>query len=237
MSESWEILADGLHYQRIYLHLDQWRNAADLDAAACGLPESLIPRELVTRPAPPPAHAVPVAEDAGLSTWLSAPQQLGLDGPGSGALAPPARGIARTLTAGIGDKATEDAVEAVCAAAAWWVGVLAIIRHKRGAKAAPAPLGDDGAPVNVIEEAAKAVALGVATRILRARLRSAGASEAGLRMAYCRAVTEGIIVEPKMPGLLAALGDLRLFDLVSTSLPWRGRFTKYAGGTGAGQVE
>ncbi|MHA7956284.1 hypothetical protein ACX9I7_00810 [Streptomyces sp. L500] len=237
MSESWEILADGLHCQRVYLYLDQWRKAAGLDAASCGLPESLIPRELVTRPAPAPAHAVPAAEDSGLTNWLSVPQQLGLDGGSNGALALAAQNIALTLTAGTSDKITQDAVEAVCAAAAWWVGVLAVIRHKQGINAAPAPTGDDGAPISVIEEAARVVALGVATRVLQARLRTAGTSDPSLRLAYCRAITEGVIVEPKMPGLLAALGDLRLFDLVSTSLPWRGRFTKYAGGTGAGQVE
>ncbi|MFQ6196979.1 hypothetical protein [Streptomyces sp. NPDC000405] len=178
-----------------------------------------------------------MAEDAGLSAWLSLPQQLGLEGHSNGALAPAVRDVALALGDGVSDQATRDAVEAVCAAAAWWVGVLAVIRHKRGAKAAPPPTGDDGAPVNVIEEAARIVALGVATRVLRARLRNVGTSDPGMRMAYCRALAEGIVVEPRLPGLLAALGDLRLFDLVSTSVPWRGRFTKYAGGTGAGQVE
>ncbi|MFE0417877.1 hypothetical protein [Streptomyces tendae] len=87
-----------------------------------------------------------------------------------------------------------------------------------------------------MREAVRVVALGTAQRVLAHQLRH-DAGEEAVRLAYCRAVTEGIVIEPKLPMLLEELSELRLVDLVTTSIPWRGRFAKYAGGTGAGQVE
>ncbi|MBD0741650.1 hypothetical protein BG418_09145 [Streptomyces sp. CBMA152] len=126
------------------------------------------------------------------------------------------------------------AVTAVCDAAAWWVGFFAVIRH-RGVhhltlEPHPGPLH-----LRALESAVQVVAVGAATRVLEAALRADDSSVR--RAAYCRAIEYGIEAERELPDLLDELGELRLVDLVSTTARWRGRFMKYAGGTGAGQVE
>ncbi|MGW0731805.1 hypothetical protein [Streptomyces sp. NPDC002851] len=123
---------------------------------------------------------------------------------------------------------------AVCDAAAWWVGFFSVVRH-RGVhhltlEPHPRPL-----PIQALHAAVRTVAIGMATRVLEATL---GADKSrDVRAAYCRAIEAGIDAEREMQELLEELGELRLVDLVSTTARWRGRFTKYAGGTGAGQVE
>ncbi|NEC65904.1 hypothetical protein G3I41_14840 [Streptomyces sp. SID9727] len=143
--------------------------------------------------------------------------------------------MADTLLEGVTDPAVRAAVAAVCAASAWWVGAFAVIRHLGVHHTTLQPV-DSEIALETLQSATSIVALGTAQRILAEQLRTAAADEA-VRMAYCRAITESIVIESRLPELLEELGELRLVDLVSTSIPWRGRFTKYAGGTGAGQVE
>jgi hypothetical protein len=121
-------------------------------------------------------------------------------------------------------------------ATAWWVGFYAIIRHRGVHHLTLAPV-TDAVEVGVLESATRVVACGMATRTLEAWLRQAELDDGAARIAYCRAVTEAIIVERDIPMLLDALGELRLADLTASSVPWRGRFTKYESGAGAGQVE
>lgn len=127
-------------------------------------------------------------------------------------------------------------LRSVMAAAAWWVGFYAIIRHQGVHHLTMQPV-ESAIEVGILESAARVVALGVATRTLTAWLRGAGLEKAAVRALYCRAVTEGIIIEREIPALLDALGELRLVDLTTLFIPWRGRFTKYKSGAGAGQVE
>ncbi|ORT47281.1 hypothetical protein KBI5_20625 [Frankia sp. KB5] len=127
-----------------------------------------------------------------------------------------------------------EAVIAACEASAWWVGFFAVIRH-RGVR--HLSLEPNPAPIHaqVLAGAAGAVAYGASTRVLATQLH--GSDDAATRRAYCEVITAGIEVERTLPTLLDELGELRLVDLVSTTVPWRGQFSKYAGGTGAGQVE
>lgn len=142
---------------------------------------------------------------------------------------------ARSILAGHSRAAWSDAVTAVSGAAAWWLGFFTAIRH-RGVhhvtlEPRPGPLHEQA-----LGTAVSVVAHGMATRVLEAALHTSDDSPA-VRAAYCRAVETGICMEPELPRLVDELSELRLVDLVSTTARWRGRFTKYAGGTGAGQVE
>ncbi|NUK32260.1 hypothetical protein HRW12_00415 [Streptomyces lunaelactis] len=127
------------------------------------------------------------------------------------------------------------AVQAVSTASAWWIGTFAAIRHLGVHHSTLQPVADE-VSVDVLRTATRTVALGASARVLQHHLRTTGGDQE-IQLAYCRAVTEGIVCESSLPALLEDLGELRLVDLVATSMPWRGRFTKYAGGTGAGQVE
>ncbi|KJS54420.1 hypothetical protein VM98_19200 [Streptomyces rubellomurinus subsp. indigoferus] len=134
--------------------------------------------------------------------------------------------VARMLTEDL-DGGLEAAVHGVTRASAWWVGVFAVIHHESGRTAS----------LEMLQSAAQAVALGAGMRVLRAALRTRGEDSAVLRAAYCRAVAEVVVLEASLPQLLGEIGGMRLTDLVTTSVPWRGQFTKYQSGTGAGQVE
>ncbi|HCT80741.1 MAG TPA: hypothetical protein DGG94_02165 [Micromonosporaceae bacterium] len=129
-----------------------------------------------------------------------------------------------------------DAIKALSAASAWWVGFFAIIRHTGVHHQSLTPELPD-LDAAALPEATSAVAIGLCTRLLEAHLGSGPADLESAHIAYCRAVIAAIDLEPRMLALLERLGELRLVDLVSTSPAWRGQFTKYAGGTGAGQVE
>ncbi|ATW52543.1 hypothetical protein CGZ69_10205 [Streptomyces peucetius subsp. caesius ATCC 27952] len=127
-----------------------------------------------------------------------------------------------------------EAVTAVSGAAAWWVGFFTVIRH-RGVHNITLEPHPGTLHEQALATAVRAVAHGMATRVLEAALRNS--DEPALRAAYCRSIEAGICAEPELPRLIDELAELRLVDLVSTTARWRGRFTKYAGGTGAGQVE
>ncbi|MFK0154294.1 hypothetical protein ACIQVK_19740 [Streptomyces sp. NPDC090493] len=233
---SWEVLADGLQVQRLVLHLPQLREQLRTPPASIALFTQTEPGALAARPAPlaePSADAV--IGQAGLQHWLSLPAEYGTTGAGTNPLTASADRVAGILLAGVTDPGVRAAVAAVSVASAWWVGVFAVIRHLGVHHSSLQPV-DTAISLQTLESATSVVALGAAQRVLAAHLRTASVDEA-VHVAYCRAITESIVVESRLPELVEELGELRLADLVSTSIPWRGRFTKYAGGTGAGQVE
>ncbi|WP_199840327.1 hypothetical protein [Streptomyces sp. AS58] len=238
LAHAWQKLADGLLIQRLHLHLDEWRAAVAEKNALPDVPGADV-SVLAQRPSPLPAgdeSATALLEDAGLAFWWELPQRHGAESRNRrGALHHAADSAAQNLLAEQSGAAWSDAVTAVSGAAAWWVGFFAIIRH-RGVhhitlEPHPSPLHEQA-----LGTAVSVVAHGMATRVLEAALRNSD-DDPALRAAYCRAVATGICAEPELPRLLDELAELRLVDLVSTTARWRGRFTKYAGGTGAGQVE
>ncbi|MFF5273753.1 hypothetical protein [Streptomyces sp. NPDC000133] len=236
LNASWEALADGLQVQRLALHLPQLREQLLTPPTEVSLFARTSSGALTTRPAAlsDPA-AEPVVGDAGLAHWLRLPADYGTPDAGTNPLAASASEVADMLLADVGDVVVRAAVSAVAAAAAWWVGAFAVIRHLGVHHTTLQPV-DTAITLEALQYATRIVAFGAAQRVLAARLRSAASDEA-VRLGYCRAITESIGVEGTLPMLLNELGELRLVDLVSTSIPWRGRFTKYAGGTGAGQAE
>ncbi|WP_411573586.1 hypothetical protein [Streptomyces fradiae] len=238
LAHAWQTLADGLLTQRLHLHLDEWRAAVAEEKALPDVPGADV-SVLAQRPSPLPAGdgaARALLEDAGLGFWWELPQRHGAESRNRrGALHRAADTAAQSLLAEQSGAAWSDAVTAVSAAAAWWVGFFTVIRH-RGVhhitlEPHPSPLHEQalGTAVSVVTH-------GMATRMLEAALRNSD-DDPDLRAAYCRAIEAGICAEPEMPRLIDELAELRLVDLVSTTARWRGRFTKYAGGTGAGQVE
>ncbi|MET8538473.1 hypothetical protein ABZV67_44050 [Streptomyces sp. NPDC005065] len=234
--ESWEALADGLHVQRLALHLPQLRDQLSTTAAEASAATGMSPGALIARPAElddPQAQAL--IDGAGLSGWVHLPVEHGMPDTVASPLAGAAEHIESLLLHGVPDEMLRATVSAVSAASAWWVGAFVAIRHLGVHHARLTPI-DDTVSLDTLREAVRVVALGTAQRILSHHLRHDATDEA-VRLAYCRAVTEGIVTEPTLPALLEELGELRLVDLVATSIPWRGRFMKYAGGTGAGQVE
>ncbi|MFE9967171.1 ATP-binding protein [Streptomyces sp. NPDC005525] len=234
--ESWEALADGLHVQRLALHLPQLHDQLSAIAGAASAAGGMTADALTARPAElHDAQAEALVDGAGLSGWVRLPAEHGTPHSEASPLTGAAEHIESLLLDGMPADALRAAVRAVSAASAWWVGAFAAIRHL-GVHHARLTLIDDTVSPDALREAVRVVALGTAQRILAHRLRHDSTDEA-VRVAYCRAVTEGIVTEPALPALLEELGELRLVDLVATSIPWRGRFTKYAGGTGAGQVE
>nr|WP_215206535.1 hypothetical protein [Streptomyces sp. CHD11] len=236
LSASWETLADGLQVQRLALHLPQLCEQLLAPPSSIALFAQTPPSALTARPAPlADASAEAVIDQTGLQYWLHMPAEYGTTDAGTNPLAASADQVAATLLGGVSDRAVRGAVAGVCTASAWWTGAFAVIRHLGVHHTSLQPV-DTAITLKTLQSATSIVALGTAQRILAEQLRTASADEA-VRMAYCRAVTESIVVESRLPGLLDELGELRLVDLVSTSIPWRGRFTKYAGGTGAGQVE
>lgn len=237
LAHAWQTLADGLLTQRLHLHLDEWRAAVAEEKA---LPDVLSAdvSVLAQRPSPLPAgdeSAMALLEDAGLGFWWELPQRHGAGSRNRrGALHRAADTAAQNLAEQSG-AALCGAVTAVSAAAAWWVGFFAVIRH-RGVhhitlEPHPGTLHEQALGTTV-----GTVAHGMATRVMEAALRGS-VDDPTLRAAYCRAIEAGICAEPELPRLIDELAELRLVDLVSTTARWRGRFTKYAGGTGAGQVE
>ncbi|MFJ5071764.1 hypothetical protein ACIQC7_35645 [Kitasatospora sp. NPDC088556] len=224
--DSWQALADGLHVQRVHLHQEQWRQAATLAPEQLGLPAELDPVDLVSRP----ALVVPcddvLIRAAGLTSWIDVPYRLGHDRTADGPLTLAVDEVGRMLAEDL-DSSLEAAVHGATRSSVWWVGVLSVIHHESGRTASLA----------MLQSAVRAVALGAGTRVLRAALRSRGEDSAVLRAAYCRAVAEVVVLEASLPQLLGEIGGMRLTDLVTTSVPWRGQFTKYQSGTGAGQVE
>ncbi|MFI5857386.1 hypothetical protein [Streptomyces parvulus] len=234
--ESWEELADGLHVQRLALHLPQLRDQTTAVEAGASTMTEMPAGALAARPAAlPELRATALVEAVGLSAWVNLPAEHGTPATGGNPLAGAAEQVEVLLLDGVSDETLRAAVRAVSVASAWWVGAFAGIRHLGVHHTRLTPI-DDTVSLGTLRAAVRVVALGTAQRILAQHLRHDSTDDA-VRLAYCRAVTEGIVTEPGLPALLEKLGELRLVDLVSTSIPWRGRFMKYAGGTGAGQVE
>ncbi|MFC7930538.1 hypothetical protein ACFWXK_22970 [Streptomyces sp. NPDC059070] len=238
LAHAWQTLADGLLTQRLHLHLDEWRAAVAEKKALPDVPGADV-SVLAQRPSMLPAtngSAMALLEAAGLGFWWELPQRHGAESRNQrGALHRAADTAAQNILAEQSEMAWSDAVTAVSGAAAWWVGFFAVIRH-RGVhhitlEPHPSPLHEQA-----LGAAAGVVAHAMATRVLEAALRDSD-DDPDLRAAYCRAIEAGICAEPELPRLIDELAELRLVDLVSTTARWRGRFTKYAGGTGAGQVE
>lgn len=232
----WLTVGDGLQVQRVHLHLSEWREAIASntplpDVQGVGLAAALAAVEF-THLASVSSHI----DDAGLRPWLDLPARYAFPVGPTNVLRPAAMARANELIMDEVDQVVAADLAAVCGAAAWWVGFFAIIRHRGVHHRSLQPSTASIARL-VLEEAAGIVALGMAIRVLEEHLRAGGVAEAGLRVAYCRALAASVAVERRMPALLEELGELRLVDLVSMAVPWRGRFTKYAGGTGAGQVE
>ncbi|MEU6233044.1 hypothetical protein [Kitasatospora sp. NPDC047058] len=236
VSDGWEALSDGLAVQRIHLHRAELEEASGKGAAECGLPAQAVPLALLRRPEPPADAATPVVTAAGLLALVTVPQQVGRTS-GTSQLAPAASSVAEALLVGTPQGAVADAVRAVCAASAWWVGAFAVLRHLGGHHITIDDDVTDTVPLATLTEATRAVALGSALRVLRRHLQQNGDDDPEVRAAYCRAVTEAVVTEAGMPALLESLAELRLVDLVSNALPWRGQFLKYRSGLGAGQVE
>ncbi|MEU7402977.1 hypothetical protein [Streptomyces sp. NPDC044948] len=236
--ESWEALADGLQVQRLALHLPQLRDQTTASKSGASAVTGTISSALVARPAAlsdPPAMAL--IEAAKLSAWVNLPSEHGTPDTAANPLAGAAEQVDGLLLDGVSDEPLRAAVRAVSAASAWWVGAFAAIRHLGVHHARLTAIeANDTVSLDTLRAAVRVVALGTDQRVLAHHLRHDSTDEA-VRLAYCRAVTEGIVTEPGLPAFLERLGELRLVDLVSTSIPWRGRFMKYAGGTGAGQVE
>ncbi|GGS94924.1 hypothetical protein [Streptomyces chromofuscus] len=238
LAHAWQTLADGLLTQRLHLHLDEWRAAVAEEKALPDVPGADVSM-LAQRPSPLLASdesARALLEDAGLRFWWELPQRHGAESRNQcGALHRAADTAAQNVLAGQPGAAWSDAMHAGSAAAAWWVGFFAVIRH-RGVhhitlEPHPGPLHE-----RALGTAVGVVAHGMATRVLETALRDSD-DDPALRAAYCRAIEAGVCGEPELPSLVDELAELRLVDLVSTTARWRGRFTKYAGGTGAGQVE
>lgn len=231
----WMVLADGLHIQRVHLSLQEWTDLTDAPAFQVA---GLSSHHLAVAGAPASTPARELIDAAGLTAWVGLPTTHGkaeLDHVNP--LATSADAAFEFIAAGLPlGQSTVDAVRALAAASAWWVGFFAIIRHTgvhHQTLTPKLPALDPAA----LQQATSAVAIGLCTRLLEAHLGTRAADIDSAQIAYCRAVIAAIDLEPKMPTLLEGLGELRLVDLVSTSPAWRGQFTKYAGGTGAGQVE
>ncbi|MFJ7904026.1 hypothetical protein ACIQ6V_26630 [Streptomyces sp. NPDC096198] len=237
MAHAWQTLADGLLTQRLHLHLDEWRTTVEEGQALPDLPGTDV-SVLAERPSPLPEGREPATallEAAALGFWWDLPQRYGTESRNvRGALQRAADTAAEDIIAEQTGTDWSDAVTVVSGAAAWWVGFFTVIRH-RGVHHITLEPHPRSSHEQALVTAVRAVAHGMATRVLEAALRNS--DEPALRAAYCRAIEVGIGMEPALPRLLDELAELRLVDLVSTTARWRGRFTKYAGGTGAGQVE
>ncbi|MFF4531634.1 hypothetical protein ACFY1P_20480 [Streptomyces sp. NPDC001407] len=235
LREAWEELATGLHVQRLALHLQEWREVVHHPPAVALFTEAA-PAALGARPAQfDGSRSRALVEAAGLTAWTDLPRRYGTSEYASTLLAPAAEDTAALIIGQLTDAGVRDAVRAVTAAAAWWTGFFAALHH-RGVHHLTLDPVTSAISVATLQRATRAVALGTAERVLRHQLHTEPVTE-DVRLAYCRVITEGIVWESSIPALLEDLGELRLVDLVSTSLPWRGQYTKYAGGTGAGQVE
>ncbi|MFH8477017.1 ATP-binding protein [Streptomyces sp. NPDC018000] len=169
--ESWEALADGLHVQRLALHLPQLRAQLSTTAtevsAVGGMPSGALtarPAELHT----PQAQAL--VDGAGLSGWVLLPTEHGTPSTTISPLADAAEDIESLLLDGMPDETLRAAVRAVSAASVWWVGAFAAIRHLGVHHARLTPI-DDTVSLDTLREAVRVVALGAAQRILACHLR------------------------------------------------------------------
>ncbi|WP_338672592.1 hypothetical protein V1460_06090 [Streptomyces sp. SCSIO 30461] len=237
LAYAWQTLADGLLTQRLHLHLDEWRTVVAEGAALPDMPGTDV-FALTERPSPLPGDCdslLALLKRAELDFWWELPWRYGSEPRDRRGVLQRAADAAQDVLAGQSGGTWSEAVTSVSGAAAWWVGFFTVIRH-RGVHHITLEPHPDPLHEQALTTAVRVVAHGMVMRVLEAALRDSD-DDPALRAAYCRAIEAGIHVEPELPGLIDELAELRLVDLVSTTARWRGRFTKYAGGTGAGQVE
>lgn len=243
IQRSWLAMADGLHVQRVHLHVAEWRQLIEDNATLPDVGDGMRAREFAdtrsVRPADETGRPATRSHGGPGSPWVDIAARLATTTSPGDSIRNPLSESADARARGLveaSNRAWVQTVQAACASAAWWVGFFTVIRH-RGVH--HATLHQDKPPVTlaVLHEATDIVALGLGLRALEARVREVGVADGDVMAAYCRAITATIAVEARLPGLLDDLSELRLVDLVTLSVPWRGRFTKYSGGTGAGQVE
>ncbi|MBI3685823.1 MAG: hypothetical protein HY241_00540 [Actinobacteria bacterium] len=230
----WQVLADGLQVQRLHLHLTEWRDLVEGAAPLPDSPDIHHADAFAARPVRSTSTALP--DVAGLGFWLELPAKYGLVAAPSNPLTPAALGAGHAVIGDSSQTEWSEAVRCVVNAAAWWVGFFSVIRH-RGVHHITLDQAKPDVSLATLSDAVTVVAFGTAIRVLEAHLSEAGESDESARSAYCRALAASVESERRMPGLLDELAELRLVDLVAASIPWRGQYTKYAGGTGAGQVE
>ena len=236
LQAAWLAMADGIHLQRFHLALPRWR-AAVTEETVRSIDEVLSPAALCARPQRRISESVAALVDAaGLTAWCQVPSVHGLDGGEAGPhpLDAAGQGVAIGLVGSDLRVPWRETVHCVTAASSWWVGYFAVLRHQ-GIHHQTHARGLDPIGVPLLVQAVRVVAFGMAMRVVEACLHDA--DPPGARQAYCRVVMTAVQAEKRMPGLLDALAELRLVELVATSVPWRGRFSRFAGGSGTGQVE
>ncbi len=232
----WLAVGDGLQVQRVHLHLDEWRQVLASNEPLPDLDGVGAVSALAANPAIDVTSSSDCVDSAGLRPWVDLAACHAFPVGPANPLASAATAAVDEVNANGLDQAVTADLNAVCGAAAWWIGFFAIIRH-RGVHHLTLQTDKPAVAFSALAEASGVVALGMALRVLEEHLRAGGMADGRLRLAYCRALAASVAVERRMPALLEELAELRLVDLVSMAVPWRGRFTKYAGGTGAGQVE
>jgi hypothetical protein len=234
---AWLSLADGLHVQRLYLCLPDLARALTEDPARLDLGNVGSVDALLARCEAPHEAVRELLAPAGLLPYVDLCIQHGTAATPWPTAYRDAADTADALVAGLPLSETiVRAVEVLSHAAAWWVCFFAVVRSS-GVHHITLQSGQQPIDPARLAQAAQFVAVGLATRALQTHLRFGPADAVTARTAYCRAISCSVQVEQDISELLDAVSDLRIVDLVSTVLPWRGRLIKYAGGTGAGQVE
>ncbi len=232
----WAELAMGLHIQRVHLHLVEYRTVLSSGGKLPDLPETTFPGSLATRPQETASHGQLTRQNGILDSWIAVPRAYGLaDGPAN-QLFPVARDAAQSLVSLPADHDLQLLIVSLAESTAWWVGYFTIIRHLG---VHHSTYTKELAPLSLeaLHLATTVVTVGMLTRTLEQHLRHNGLSDPFVRTAYCAALDSSVALEKKIPALIEEIQELRLVDLVTTSIPWRGQFYKYSGGTGAGQVE
>lgn len=232
LHESWQVLADGLAIQRVHLHLGECQEIVESQEQVPDVAERVKGTTLTAALPVVEGEPTTLLDAAGVQAWVSLPARYGYTATSANPLEAAARTQGEELVSG--EAVWARAVRAASGCAGWWVGFFVVLRHRGVHHHTLTPVTTE-VSLATLERASRMVALGLAMRVLETYLRSGG--EEAAEVAYCRAIAASIEAEREMPSLLEELGELRLVDLVSLGLPWRGRFTQYAGGTGAGQTE
>ncbi|GAA1029430.1 hypothetical protein GCM10009557_17890 [Virgisporangium ochraceum] len=232
---SWQILADGLQGQRLLLHLDEFTRCLEADGILPLVTPDVRPTDIVGAlpPMEPDEAAGSLIVDAGLDVIVSLAHRFD-PGTGQGRLVRSVAGLADEWCDAGREPVLHRALVEVTAAAAWWTAFFTVIRHRGVHHSTLRPVSTE-VSAETLESAARTAATGAALRLVGEAARGDGRD--GTRLAYCRLTTAMIAEEASVGGLLEILAELRLVDLVGLLVPWRGRFTKYRSGTGAGQAE
>lgn len=226
------MLGDALSVQRVYLHRDESAEVTASGGPAPGVDGVEDASGLIA--AAPTAPTRDLLSTAGLTAFVAVAAENSLAGTAANPLEKPA--ITHVEQIAGGHPSLSAPIRTVGSAAAWWVGFFATIRHRGVHHVTLTPV-TSAVTVQTLSHAARIVALGAALRLAEAHLRCREKPDPGGERVYCAAVAASVQAERRLPELIEELGELRLVDLVTLAIPWRGRFTKYAGGTGAGQAE